>query len=228
MIYGAKKQAQSRPTIAKDSAASTNYFQALYGLSEGEVAGLVDGGKSILLDGTPIINAQGKPNFDNVEYDFRTGTHDQAPIQGFNAVENEIAIGVALTSDRPYIKQITNTELSALVVRIGFNALYQTHDNGDVSAYRIDYAIDVQTDNGAFLPVLTTFIHEKVAQGYQKSHKINLPTAQNSWTIRIRRLTENKNSELIGDKMQIVAINHRGNGNSFILFKIKHLQNFSF
>ncbi|UNU73291.1 phage tail protein [Moraxella nasovis] len=205
-IQGAKKKKDAKPNIAKDTAQSTTVLQAMYGLSEGEVAGLVDGGKSIKLDGTPIINDNGEPNFDGVEWSYRAGTLDQTHIDGFNAVENEIGVGVELNSSRDFVKEITNTQLSAVVVRIGFNGLYKTHDNGDVGAYRIDYAIDLQTDNGAYLTVLDTFIDEKASQGYQKSHRINLPKAKNHWTIRVRRKTPNQNSELIGDKMRIIAL----------------------
>lgn len=55
-IYGAKRQKQSshKPYIQKDTATSTNFYQALYGLSEGEIYGLVDGGKFIRLDGSPL------------------------------------------------------------------------------------------------------------------------------------------------------------------------------
>ena len=61
MIHGAKKgqQQQQKPNIAKDDLVSTSYFKGLYGLAEGEIAGLADGGKSIFLDGTPLINTFG-------------------------------------------------------------------------------------------------------------------------------------------------------------------------
>ena len=87
-IYGAKRQKQSshKPYIQKDTATSTNFYQALYGLSEGEIYGLVDGGKSIRLDGTPIINDNGEPNFPDVSWEFRAVSIDQEHITGFAAV----------------------------------------------------------------------------------------------------------------------------------------------
>lgn len=85
MISGAKKQkgGQQKPNIQKDTTASNEFVQALYGLAEGEIAGLVDGGKSIKLDGTPLINDDGKPNFDNVTWDVRVGALNQDYISGW-------------------------------------------------------------------------------------------------------------------------------------------------
>ncbi|WP_432481029.1 host specificity protein J [Moraxella sp. ZY200743] len=207
-IHGAKKQkgGSQKPNIAKDTTASSNIAQILYGLSEGEVAGLVDGGKSIKLDGTPIINENGQPNFDGISWQFRTGTIDQEHIKGFSSVENEQNIGVELRSDRPYTKSLTNTQLSAVVIRLSWNGLREQKADGNIVGYKIDYAIDVQTDGGAWQTVLNTTINDKASQGYQRSHRIDLPKARRSWTVRVRRITPNRDSELIGDVMNVVAI----------------------
>ena len=207
-IYGAKKGSKSnqKPNIQKDTTASTNYINALYGLSEGEVQGLVDGGKSIKLDGTPLINANGQPNFENVSWEFRSGTVDQEAIKGFAAIENERSIGIELRHDRHFTRAISNNQLSALSIRLGWGALREQKQNGDIVGYRIDYAIDLQTDGGAWKNLLTTHINDKASQGYQRSHRIDLPKAKRGWTLRVRRLTPNRDSELIGDSMSVVAI----------------------
>ena len=207
-IYGAKRQKQSshKPYIQKDTASSTNFYQALYGLSEGEIYGLVDGGKSIRLDGTPIINDNGEPNFPDVSWEFRAGSIDQEHIKGFSSVENEQSINVELRHDRPYTKAINNKQLSAVAIRLGFNALREQKDNGDVVGYRIEYAIDVQTDGGAWEMVLNTAVDDKVSQGYQRSHRIDLPKAQQGWSVRVRRLTPNRDSEMVSDTMVVSAV----------------------
>lgn len=207
-IYGAKRQKQSsrKPYIQKDTASSTNFYQALYGLSEGEIYGLVDGGKSIRLDGTPIINDNGEPNFPDVSWEFRAGSIDQEHIKGFSSVENEQSVNVELRHDRPYTKAINNKQLSAVAIRLGFNALREQKDNGDVVGYRIEYAIDVQTDGGAWEMVLNTAVDDKVSQGYQRSHRIDLPKAQQGWSVRVRRITPNRDSEMVSDTMVISAV----------------------
>lgn len=208
MIFGAKKGQgkQRKPHIAKDDLVSTSYFNGLYGLAEGEIAGLADGGKSIFLDGTPLINANGQPNFNGVSWDFRNGTLDQEHIKGFSAVENERNVGVELRHDRPFVQAISNTDLSAVRVRINFNALREQKTNGDITGYAIEYAIDVQTDGGAFSQVLKNTVRGKASQGFKKSHRIDLPKAAKNWTIRVRRITPNRDSDLIADTVSIDAI----------------------
>lgn len=207
MIHGAKKKQPQphRPHIAKDDLVSVERYQGLYGLCEGEIFGLADGGRSIRLDGTPIINDNGQPNFTDVSWEFRTGTNDQSYIKGFPSVENETAVNVELRHDRPFVRAINNRDLSAVRVRLNFNALRQQHDNGDITGYGIEYAIDVQTDGGAFVQVLSTSARGKASSGFKRSHRIDLPKGK-TWTIRVRRITPNRNSDLIADSMYIDAL----------------------
>ena len=209
-IHGSKKQkGQARkPTIATDDLVATSYAQILYGLCEGEIAGLADDGKSIRLENTPLINDNGEPNFEGVSWEFRTGTLDQTHIAGFPSVENEHNIGVELRHDRDWTRQINNRELSAVRVRLNFNALKEQKENGDIAGYAISYAIDVQTDGGSFVEVLTDTVRGKASQGYKKAHRIDLPNAGTAkrWTIRVRRITPNRDSELVADTMSIDAL----------------------
>ena len=207
MIYGAKKGSKNnqKPNIAPDSLVSTNIFKGLYGLCEGEIAGLVNGGKSIRLDDTPLINDNGQPNFTGVNWDFRTGTLDQSHIAGFPAVENETNIGVEVRHDRPFVRAVSNKDLSAVRVRLNFNALREQKDNGDITGYAIEYAIDIQTDGGAFVQVLKTAVRGKASQGFKRSHRLDLPKGKR-WTLRVRRLTANRDSDLISDAMYVDAL----------------------
>lgn len=154
---------------------SNELFFGLYGLCEGQIAGLADGGKSIRLDGTPIIGENQQINLAGIEWDFRAGSIDQTPISGFAMVENEMAVGVELHSDKPFVRTINNRELSAVRVCLNFNTLKQHHENGDITGYAISYAIDIQTDGGAFKQVLSETVRGKSSQGYKKSHRIHLP-----------------------------------------------------
>ncbi len=203
--FKSKNQAPRKPHIAADDLVSNSRFKGIYGLCEGEVYGLADGAKSIRLDGTPIVNSSGQPNFAGVRYEFRTGTVQQEYIKGFASVENEINIGVELRHDRPFVRQINNAELSAVRVRLNFNSLRQQHDNGDITGYAIEYAIDLQVEGGAYQEVLKNTVRGKASSGFKKSHRIDLPKGKR-WTLRVRRITPNRNSELIADTTTIDAI----------------------
>ncbi|TWV81501.1 host specificity protein J, partial [Moraxella sp. VT-16-12] len=210
LIHGSKKGSKQphRPHIAPDTLVSQDTFKALYGLCEGEIYGLADGGKSIKLDGTPLINDNGQPNFTGVNWEFRAGTLNQTHIAGFPAVENETNVGVELRHDRPWVKAITNRELSAVRVRLNFNALREQDNNGNIKGYAIEYAIDVQTDGGSFIEVVRQTVRGKSSAGYKKSHRIDLPSAGTAkrWTIRVRRITPNRNSDLVSDTVHIDAL----------------------
>lgn len=167
-LFSKKKKHPPKPYIAADDLTSNELFFGLYGLCEGEIAGLADGYKSVYLDDTPLQNDDGEFNFTGVKVDFRAGTNDQTPISGFAMVENEMAVGVELHSDKPFVRTINNRELSVVRVHLNFNALKQYHENGDITGYAISYAIDIQTDGGAFKQVLSDTVRGKSLQGYKK------------------------------------------------------------
>lgn len=208
-IHGAKKGSskQRQPVIAPDSAQSKTYIKILYGLGEGEIAGLANGYKSVYLDDTPLQNDDGEFNFTGVKVDFRAGTNDQEYIDGFADVASETNVGVELKHGTPWVKSFNNLDLDALRVRLKWGALRsQNSDNGDVSGVKIDYAIDVKTDNGGWVQALNTSINAKTSNAYERSHRIDLPKAGTGWAVRVRRITPNSTSELISDKMYVSAI----------------------
>ena len=208
-VKGAKagQKEPRKPIISKDTAASISTAKLLYGLAEGEIYGLADGTKSIRLDGTPLVDDAGSPNFEGVTWDFRNGSNDQEYIKGFPDVSNETPVNVELRSSQPWIKAFNDTQISAVRVRFKWNRLSETNgENGDVTGYKIDYAIDLQTDGGAYQNVLTTKIQDKTSAGYERTHRIDLPKAKTGWQLRVRRITPNSTSDLIQDTMMIDAV----------------------
>lgn len=207
-IQGAKsgEKKQRQPVIQADTARSMDVVKLLYAFAAGEIVGPVDGERSVMFEGTPLLGENGY-NFSNVTWDFRAGTVDQAHISGFPEVNNEVTVGVELRSDAPWTRYINNTQLSAVRVRLSWNALQrQNASNGDVLGYRIQYAIDISTDGGPYLNALTTEVNDKTTTKYSRSHRIDLPEATTGWTVRVRRLTPNANSSLIADTMNVESI----------------------
>lgn len=193
------------PVESPDSIQSTAKAKILLALGEGEFAGGLDG-TNIYLDGTPIKNPDGSSNFTGVTWEYRAGTQAQEYIHGMPNVENEITVNTELKSDTPWVRSVTNTQLSAVRVRFGWPSLQRQADNGDVGGYRIEYAIDVSTDGGAYSTLLNTAIDGKTTTLYERSHRINLPKATTGWQIRSRRITANANSGRIADRMNTEAI----------------------
>jgi hypothetical protein len=76
-------------------------------------------------------------------------------------------------------------------------------DDGDVVGNTVKYAIDLQTDGGAWQTVLETAVSGKTTSGYERSHRIDLPQAGSTWTLRLRKVSPDANSVKIGDVMTL-------------------------
>lgn len=206
-IYGAKGGGGGghTPVESKDSLLSESTAKILLAISEGEIAGGLDDTR-IFLDDTPIGNADGSKNFEGVTWEFRAGSEHQEYIQGIPSVDNEIAVGMELKDDQPYVRSINNTQLSAVRIRFSAPQFMQQHDNGDTTGYRVDYIIELSTDGSGYKEVIKSAFDGKTTSEYQRTHRIELPKANTGWQVRVRRLTKNQNNARIADKINIAAV----------------------
>ncbi|HDR2402464.1 TPA: phage tail protein [Enterobacter bugandensis] len=190
------------PTEQPDDLQSVAKAKILVALGEGEFAGQLTA-KDIYLDGTPLENADGSQNFSGVAWEFRPGTQAQKYIQGIPGTENEISVGTEVSSTTAWTHTFTNTQLSAIRLRLKWPSLFKQEDDGDLVGYSINYAIDLQTDGGTWQTLLNTSVTGKTTSGYERSHRIDLPQAGSTWTVRLRKLTADANSAKIGDTMTL-------------------------
>lgn len=190
------------PTEQPDDLQSVAKAKILMALGEGEFSGQLTG-KDIYLDGTALENADGSQNFSGVTWKFRPGTQAQKYIQGIPGTENEISVGTEVSSATAWTRTFTNTQLSAVRLRLKWPSLYKQEDDGDLVGYSVKYAIDLQTDGGTWQTVLNTSVTGKTTSGYERSHRIDLPQAGSTWAIRLRKITADANSAKIGDTMTL-------------------------
>ncbi|MEP9014218.1 host specificity protein J [Enterobacter roggenkampii] len=190
------------PTEQPDDLQSVAKAKILLALGEGEFAGGLTA-RDIYLDGTALENADGSQNFSGVAWEFRSGTQAQKYIQGIPGTENEINVGTEVSSTTAWTRTFTNTQLSAVRLRLKWPSLFKQEDDGDLVGYSVNYAIDLQTDGGTWLTVLNTSVTGKTTSGYERSHRIDLPQAGSTWTIRLRKITADANSAKIGDTMTL-------------------------
>ncbi|WP_370883805.1 host specificity protein J [Enterobacter cloacae complex sp. 2015409] len=190
------------PTEQPDDLQSVAKAKILLALGEGEFAGGLTA-RDIYLDGTALENADGSQNFSGVAWEFRSGTQAQKYIQGIPGTENEINVGSEVSSSTAWTRTFTNTQLSAVRLRLKWPSLFKQEDNGDLVGYSVNYAIDLQTDGGSWQTVLNTSVTGKTTSGYERSHRIDLPQAGSTWTIRLRKITADANSAKIGDTMTL-------------------------
>ncbi|MDH0745723.1 phage tail protein [Pseudomonas sp. GD03842] len=206
-ISGAKGggESQKSPTETPDSLISIAYAKVLDAISEGPIAGLANGNQSIFLNNTPLANADGSLNFTGVTVAVRTGEADQDYIPGFPSVESETAVGVELKFATPWVQTISNTELSAVRVRLAVPYLTSTDSKGNINGFKVDYAIDLATDSGAYVEVINTSFNGKTTGTYERSHRIDLPPSTTGWRVRVRRLTADSTTSNIQSTTNIAS-----------------------
>jgi predicted phage tail protein len=104
----------------------------------------------------------------------------------------------------PWIRSISDTQLSAVRVTIGVPALSHANTtNGDITGWGVGYTIAISTDGGAFAQVYSGSISGKTTTKYQRSHRLDLPAATTGWQIRVSRTSANGNSSAIADTTTI-------------------------
>ena len=203
---GDKQQAARAPVESPDSLASIAFANVLDLVSEGEIEGLVNGAFSIYLNETPVIGSDGSNNFPGININSRNGTQDQSYIQGFPSVENEINVAYPLEYSQPWVKSITNNQLSAVRVRLSTPRMTtQNSTTGDTTGARVLYTIQLRVGEGAWNTVLNGAFDGKTTTLYERSHRIDLPASNDGWTIRIFRLTEDSTSGLIVNSTNVVS-----------------------
>ncbi|WP_224299383.1 TipJ family phage tail tip protein [Klebsiella oxytoca] len=190
------------PTEQPDDLQSVAKAKILIALGEGEFAGALTA-KDIYLDGTPLENPDGSQNFSGVFWEFRPGTQAQNYIQGIPGSENEINVGVEVSSKTAWSRSFSNTQISAVRLRLKWPSLLKQEDNGDLIGNAVSYAVDLQTDGGVWQTVLKSAVKGKTTSGYERCHRIDLPRATTGWVLRLRKVTEDANTSKTGDVMML-------------------------
>ncbi|RTY64298.1 phage tail protein [Pseudomonas veronii] len=196
---------QKQPSIASNSVPSISTARITYLWSWGPIVGPVDDLRSVKLNGTPVKAADGTINYPSVKWQFRSGELNQERLEGIQESSNEIDVKKELIYGTPWLYTITNSMSDAARIRLSWPTLRSQDSAGNINGVRIDYAVDISTDNGPYVEVLVSAVDRKNITEYERAHRLELPTGSR-WTIRVRRLTPNANSDLIVDQMIVKAI----------------------
>jgi predicted phage tail protein len=185
---------------AKDNLDSTSYAKIIELLSEGEIEGFATPSRLGLTQGTTeYTNASLKDvffnktrllregasntapqeadfNFSNVTLVPRFGTQAQEYVPGFDAVEEEVAVGSDVLEGLPITRTITDTNIDAARITINVPLLQTVKDNGDILGAEINLQIAVQYNSGGFTTVIDDTIKGRTSDLYQRDYIVNLNT----------------------------------------------------
>lgn len=190
------------PSTTPDSLDSRQYANVIDLISEGEIEGLADGLKSIYLNNTPLQNADGTYNFEDVEVYTRTGTQNQEHIPFSPGVEDEKPVGITVFQSVPITRTITDVDVDAIRVTISIPTL-QVIDSGtgDTLGTSVRLKISIQYASGGFTDVITDTISGRTADEYRKDYLIELdrPNPSDAVDIRVTRITADSTDPLISN-----------------------------
>jgi predicted phage tail protein len=162
------------PTTARDSLDSRQYAELIDLISEGEIAGLKDGFKSIYLDNTPLQNPDGTFNFQNVTVYTRNGTQNQDAIPFASEIEDERGVGVTVRNDGPVTRTITDSQTDAVRITISVPRLEEITNLGDTVGQSFRLQIQIQYNGGGFATVIDDTVSGRTGDPYQKAYLVNL------------------------------------------------------
>ena len=156
---GGSRGKSSRTAVEDpDSLHSHQYAQVIDLVSEGPIKGLVNGLRSVYLDDTPIVAADGSSNVKGVTLVERLGTNDQAPVDGFASVDNETLVNVEVNYGEPVVRTISG-DIDSATVTIDIPQLTKTDlKTGDMHGSSVALHIELQNNGGGFQPVPLDYV----------------------------------------------------------------------
>ena len=207
------------PYRAPDTLHSRSFATVQDLISEGEIEGFASASregltkgttaydnaslKDVFLDDTPILDANATSaspadsdfNFKDVVFKSKFGTSNQTAMSGIPA-ESRSPTGVAVevTTSAPVTRQITNTDVDAVIVTLTWPQIQVFGDEGDINGDKVDYKIQIQHDSGGFVDKIVASVEGRTADAYQRDHRIELTSGFTTVDIRVIRVTADSTS----------------------------------
>ena len=185
---------------APDTLRSIAYANVLDLVCEGEIEGFNKGLESVFFNETPLMNPNGTLNFSGVSVYLTNGTQNQDYIPGVYSVENEIIVGTEVTFPAPVVRQITNSDIDTVRIRLAVPQLTQQDlSTGDLNGASVSLAVDLQSNGGGFVQLFVANINGKTTSRYERSYIVEL-TGNPPWDIRVRRISPDSTSAALQNK----------------------------
>jgi predicted phage tail protein len=201
------------PYRAPDTLHSRSFATVQDLISEGEIEGFASASKEgltkgttaydnaslkdVFLDDTPILNSTATSaspadtdfNFQDVTFKSKFGTSNQTAMSGIPAESRSpTAVAVTVTTSAPVTRQITNTDVDAIIVTLTWPQIQVAEDDGDILGDTVEYKIQVQYNSGGYTDVISTSVSGRTADAYARDHRINV-TGAFPVDVRVVRVT---------------------------------------
>ena len=200
------------PNLPSDVLASKQFQTLVELLGEGEIEGFPSATgsqgsteyntgslKDVFLNGVQVLQQSASNtnpndedfNFQNITFQPRFGTSSQSHVEGITSSESETAVGVAVTKSTPVSRTVTDSNVDAVRVTLGFPSLQKFEDNGDINGAEV--AINIQTieNDGTTTTVITDTVKGRTASTYFRDYKIIFSSGTSfPVVIRVNRTTD--------------------------------------
>lgn len=203
---GKKSSGSSRTPVEADDTVNSRAMASILDLvGEGVVGGLINGAKSIFIDGVALENEDGSFNYSGVTWDFRDGSQDQSPMPGFDFVETPKAVNTQLKTTNAVTVAIDNDDADRVRVIMKFPSLRSIDKKtGDTNGTSVQFKFQLANGNGSFYDVIATgesssdvTLTAKKTGVYYRSYEIQLPKPGRAYKVRVLRLSADSNDQYL-------------------------------
>ena len=190
------------PDMIEGGLRSKQFATVIHLLGSGEIDSIFDEGgsgtntfrKNIFLNNTPLQNANGDENFQDVEVFIKNGASDQTALKEIASIQNTVPIGVQVTNAASVSRATSATAFDRLKVSLQFPSLQEFKDDGDIIGAEVKISIRITENDGTVHnPIVEDIINGKASSPYVKDYEIKFAdTSQISYplTITVIRNTE--------------------------------------
>jgi len=206
------------PTTAKDSLNNRSFANILDVISEGEIDGIHDPGgftnsfhQSIFFNNTPLKNADGTDNFNDVKIDVRNGTPIQNVITGFNKSSSPVPVSLEITKSTPVTFTITDTSVTSVIIDIGIPALQKVNKDGDTKGTEVIFKFLKSQNNSSFQNIsINGTVNQKITGRtgdlYQRQYEFNIQGNNFPVQFQVQRISDDDST--INNNNSDNLINH--------------------
>jgi len=178
--------------------------------------------KDVFLDDTPILNSTASSsnpdssdfNFTDVTFKSKFGTSNQTAMSGIPAESRSPTnVSVVVTTSNPVTRQVTNTDVDAVIVTLTWPQIQVAEDDGDIVGDTVAYKIQVQYNSGGFNDVISSSVSGRTADAYARDHRINI-TGDFPVDIRVVRVTADSTEDNRVNAFQFTSLQEVIDNNS--------------